>query len=84
MRMPQRFGREFFRNLGAFFQIREQELDKAIRIGKQHIFDPVLGKIPLIHFYKLRRQGNVSIFFGLFPAVFDPDFRTLGSDTHSG
>ncbi len=32
MRMPQRFGCELFGNLGAFFQIRKQELDKAIGI----------------------------------------------------
>ena len=77
MRMSQRFGREFFRNLGSFFQICKQELDKAIRIGEQRVFDPVLGKIPLIHLHKLRRQGNVSILFGLFSAVFDPDFRPV-------
>ena len=44
MRMPKRFGRELFGNPGAFFQICKQELDKAIGIGEQHVFDPVLGK----------------------------------------
>src|SRR2546428_6992682 len=34
----------FFGNLGAFFQIRKQELDKAIRIGKQRVFNVVLCK----------------------------------------
>jgi len=71
-------GGELFGNLGSFFQIRKQELDKAIGIGKERVFDPVLRKIPVIHRNKLRRQGNVPIFFGLFPAVFDPDFRTVG------
>ena len=66
MRVPQRFGRELFGNLGSFFQICKQELDKAIGIGKECVFDPVLGKVPLIHLHKLRRQGNVPILFGLF------------------
>ena len=78
MRMPQRFGRELFGNLGSFFQTYKQELDKAIGIGEQDFFDVILRQIPLIHLYKLRRQGNVSILFGLFPTVFDPDFRTVG------
>ena len=34
MRMPKRFGCEFFGNLGAFFQIRKEELDKAIRFHR--------------------------------------------------
>ena len=78
MRMPQRFGRELFGNLGLFFQIRKKQLDKAIRTGEQRVFDPILGKVPLIHLHKLRWQGNVPILFGLFPAVFDPHFRTVG------
>ena len=78
MRMPKRFGCEFFGNLGALFQIGKQQLDKPIGIGEQRIFDPVVGKIPLIHCHKLRRQGNISILFGLFSAVFDPQFRPVG------
>ena len=78
MRMPQRFGGEFFGNLGAFFQIGKEQLDKAIGIGEQRVFDPVLCNIPLIHLHKLRRQGNVSILFGLFSAVFDPQFWPVG------
>jgi hypothetical protein len=59
MRMPKRFGSEFFGNLGAFFQTCKQELEKAIGIGEHRVFDPVLGKVPLIHLHKLRRQGNI-------------------------
>jgi hypothetical protein len=59
MRMPKRFGREFFGNLGVFFQTCKQELEKAIGIGEHRVFDPVLGKVLLIHLHKLRRQGNI-------------------------
>ena len=78
MRMPERFRREFFGNPGAFFQIGKEELDKAIGIGKQRVIDPVLRKIPLIHRHKVRRQGNVAILFALFPAVFNPNFWSVG------
>jgi hypothetical protein len=42
MRMPQRFGRELFGNLGPFFQIRKQELDKAIRIDLLYLLLKIL------------------------------------------
>jgi hypothetical protein len=47
MRMPKRFGGEFFGNLGAFFQIGKQELDKAI--GIDLLYAPLT--IPLVYYY---------------------------------
>jgi hypothetical protein len=60
MRMPKRFGAwSSLAILVCFFQTCKQELEKAIGIGEHRVFDPVLGKVLLIHLHKLRRQGNI-------------------------
>src|ERR671933_137277 len=78
MRMSERLWRQLFSDLGLLFEIGKKQLNEAIRIRKKDILNPVLFDISVIYFGELWRKRYLSVFFRVFPAVFDPNFRTVG------